>query len=209
MFALRKLPFEAAAVSAFISQETLEYHHGKHHATYVNNLNNLTKEGEFASASLWEIIQKSQGGLFNNAAQVFNHDFYWDCISAKPQEIPANLKAALEADFGSVEAFKEAFLKAATTLFGSGWAWLVLNENKKLEIIQTSNAATPVREGKIPLLVCDVWEHAYYVDFRNARPSYLEKFWASIHWDFVAKNHQSALTQGLEATKAYMASLHG
>lgn len=208
MFTLRKLPFEAQQVASFISQETLDYHHGKHHAAYVNNLNNLTKEGEFSASSLWDIIQKSQGGIFNNAAQVFNHDFYWDCIATAPQEIPEKLKLALKAGFGSVEAFKEAYLKAATTLFGSGWAWLVLDLEGKLEIVQTQNAATPITSGKIPLLVCDVWEHAYYVDFRNARPGYLDKFWESINWDFVTKNYELGLHEGIESTKRYVAALH-
>lgn len=209
MFTLRKLPFEANAVAAFISQETLDYHHGKHHNAYVTNLNNLTKEGEFAKSSLLEIIQKSKGGIFNNAAQIFNHDFYWDCIVGGTQSIPQNLQKALEGGFGSVATFKEEFLKASTTLFGSGWAWLVWDEaSKKLEILQTSNADTPIVKGKIPLLVCDVWEHAYYVDFRNLRASYLEKFWVAINWNFVAKNYESALKEGFETTRRYIAALH-
>lgn len=207
-FTLRTLPFEAKNVAGFLSEETLAYHHGKHHATYVNNLNNLIKDSEFANYGLFEIIQKSSGGIFNNAAQVFNHDFYWDCIGACNSAISGDLLGVIDKKFGSADAFKEAFLKAATTLFGSGWVWLVLDKGE-LEIIQTSNALTPLSAGQIPLLVCDVWEHAYYVDFRNARPAYLEKFWVSINWDFVVKNYDSALKDGVESTKRYINILHG
>lgn len=204
MFKLRELPFDANS-NAVISKETCEYHHGKHHATYVTNLNNLTKDGEYANKSLYELLVNAKGGVYNNAAQVYNHDFYWDCI-AKPSKPSAELEAALDAEFKD---FKSEFLSAATTLFGSGWAWLVYNpSNSKLEIVQTSNAATPVTDGKIPLLVTDVWEHAYYVDYRNARPSYLDKFYAGINWEFVSAAYEWAKKEGLGSVKFYIDDIH-
>lgn len=204
MFELRQLPFDAKN-NAIVSEETCNYHHGKHHNTYVTNLNNLIKGTEFENACLYEIIIKSSGGIFNNAAQVYNHDFYWDCI-AKKSEASDELKKALKENFSD---FKVEFLKAATTLFGSGWCWLVYNANsKKLEIIQTSNAATPVTEGKIPLLVVDVWEHAYYIDTRNARPAYLEKFYENINWEFVSSAYEWALKEGTNSIKFYIGEIH-
>lgn len=205
MFKLRTLPF--AEIPGFISKETCEFHYGKHHQTYINNLNNLVGGTEFENKSLFEIVTKAQGGVFNNAAQVYNHDFYWDCVSPNTSASSAELEAALSSDFGSVEKFKEAFLGAATTLFGSGWCWLVYN-NGKLEIKQTSNAQTPVTEGLIPLLVVDVWEHAYYIDHRNARPAYLEKFFNHINWEFVSKNLESAKKEGIHSVSSYMNALH-
>lgn len=207
MFKLRELPFNE--IQDFISKETCEFHYGKHHQTYVNNLNNLIKGTEFENSSLFEIVTKSQGGIFNNAAQVYNHDFYWDCIAPKETPLNAELQEAINDSFGSFEKFKESYLQAATTLFGSGWCWVVYNPNsKKLEIIQTSNAQTPITQGLIPVLVVDVWEHAYYVDYRNARPSYLEKFFNHIHWDFVSKSLEWAKKEGLNSVNFYMNSLH-
>ncbi|BCX80220.1 superoxide dismutase [Campylobacter sp. 19-13652] len=204
MFKLRELPFDAAA-NAVVSKETCDYHHGKHHATYVNNLNNLTAEGEWAGKGLYDMLVGAKAGVYNNAAQVYNHDFYWDCI-AKKSAMSAELEAALKAEFKD---FKAEFLAAATTLFGSGWAWLVYNPaNGKLEIVQTSNAATPVTEDKVPLLVTDVWEHAYYVDYRNARPSYLEKFWDGINWEFVSAAYEWAKKEGLGSVKWYIDEVH-
>lgn len=214
MFELRKLRYDTNAFGDFLSVETFNYHHGKHHQTYVNNLNNLIKDTEFAGKDLVSIIKASSGGIFNNAAQVYNHDFYFDCITPKSGcscgscDEP-NLKSALEKDFGSLDKFKEEFIKGATGVFGSGWFWLVYNStNKKLELVATSNAATPITDEKIPLLVVDVWEHAYYVDHRNARPAYLEKFYAHINWDFVAKAYEWALKEGMYSVSFYANELH-
>lgn len=204
MFKLRELPFSPAN-HPLVSEKTCEYHHGKHHATYINNLNNLIDGTEFQNASLYEILIKSSGGLYNNAAQVYNHDFYWDCI-AKKSEPSAELKAALAENFTN---FKDEFLKAATTLFGSGWAWLVFDPStRKLRIVQTSNAVTPVNEGLVPLLVTDVWEHAYYVDYFNARPKYLETFFENINWEFVSQAYEWAQKEGLGSVKFYINDLH-
>lgn len=204
MFKLRELPFDPAK-NAVVSKETCEFHYGKHHQTYVNNLNNLTKEGEFSGKSLFELVTKSSKGVFNNAAQVYNHDFYWDCI-AKKSDMSSELKEALEKNFKN---FKEEFLNASTTLFGSGWCWLVYNpKDKKLEIVQTSNANTPVTEGKVPLLVVDVWEHAYYIDVKNARAKYLDKFYENINWEFVSKAYEWALKEGMGSVEFYIHELH-
>ena len=207
MFKLRTLPF--TEIAGFISKETCEYHHGKHHQTYINNLNNLIKGTEFENKGLFDIVTKAQGGIFNNAAQVYNHDFYWDCVSPAQSTRSATLENALNESFGGIEKFKEAFLNAATTLFGSGWCWVVYNpSSKRLEIKQTSNAQTPVSEGLIPVLVVDVWEHAYYIDHRNARPAYLEKFFSHINWEFVSQSLEAAQKDGLKSVSAYMDSLH-
>ena len=173
----------------------------------MNNLNNLIKGTEFENKSLFEIVTKAQGGVFNNAAQVYNHDFYWDCVSPNASARSAELDEAINATFGSLEKFKETFLNSAVTLFGSGWCWLVYN-NGKLEIKQTSNAQTPVTESMIPLLVVDVWEHAYYIDHRNARPAYLEKFFDHINWEFVSKSLEWAKKDGINSVNFYMNSLH-
>jgi Fe-Mn family superoxide dismutase len=185
---LPPLPYAMDALEPYISRETLEYHYGKHHKAYVDNLNNLIAGTEFESLSLEEILLKAQGPIFNNAAQVWNHTFYWNCM--KPHgggEPDGKLADAIRRDFGSFEAFKEAFSKAAVSLFGSGWAWLV-KSGDKLEIVQTSNAGNPMTSGQKPLLTCDVWEHAYYIDYRNARAKYVENFWNLVNWDFVAHN---------------------
>lgn len=207
MFKLRQLPFSQEEISDFLSAKTFEYHYGKHHQTYVNNLNNLIKGSKFENADLFEIVLNAEAGIFNNSAQVFNHDFFWDCITPKPKEMSAELKAAIEAEFGSVEKFKEEFVNKATTLFGSGWCWLVLNGDK-LQIAQTGNAQVPMTEGKIPLLVVDVWEHAYYIDYKNGRPNYLEKFWSFINWEFISKMYAVAKAKGMESIREYTKGVH-
>lgn len=207
MFKLRQLPFSQEEISEFLSPKTFEYHYGKHHQTYINNLNNLIKGSQFENADLFEIVSKSEGGMFNNAAQVFNHDFFWDCIAPKSQEMNSDFKSAVEANFESIEKFKEEFISKATTLFGAGWCWLVLNGDK-LEIVQTGNAQVPMTEGKIPLLVVDVWEHAYYIDYKNARPNYLEKFWNFINWEFVSKMYAEAKTKGMKSVQEYTQKIH-
>ena len=188
-FELPNLPYELNALEPHISKETLEYHYGKHHKTYVDNLNKLVPGSEFEGLSLEKIIQKSSGGIFNNAAQVWNHTFYWHCLSPNGGGKPSGeLLDKIVSSFGSFEEFKEKFTNTSITTFGSGWGWLVKNPDDTLDIISTSNAGTPIKEGKTALLTCDVWEHAYYIDYRNARPKYLESFWNLVNWDFVAKN---------------------
>lgn len=188
-FELPALPYEKNALEPHISAETLEYHYGKHHNTYVVNLNNLIKGTEFEGKSLEEIIKTSTGGIFNNAAQVWNHTFYWHCLSPKGGNAPTGAVAdAINKAFGSFEAFKEELTKSAVGNFGSGWTWLVKKADGSLAIVNTSNAATPLTSGDKPLLTVDVWEHAYYIDYRNARPKYLENFWALVNWEFAAKN---------------------
>lgn len=189
-FELPALPYAKDALAPHISAETLEFHHGKHHQTYITNLNNLVPNTEFDGLSLEEIILKSSGGIFNNAAQVWNHTFYWNCLTPKGAGKPSGALAdAIDATFGSFDKFKEEFTKCAVTTFGSGWAWLVKNADGSLALVSTSNAGCPLTAGQTPLLTCDVWEHAYYIDFRNSRPNYLEAFWALANWDFAAKNY--------------------
>jgi Fe-Mn family superoxide dismutase len=186
---LPELPFARDALAPNISAETLEYHYGKHHKTYVDNLNKLILSTEFERMSLEDIIKKASGGIFNNAAQVWNHTFYWNCLSPNGGGEPAGeVAAAVNKNFGSFVQFKEKFTAAATTHFGSGWAWLVNNSDGSLSIESTSNAANPLKDGKKPLLVCDVWEHAYYIDYRNARAKYVEAFWKIVNWRFAAQN---------------------
>ena len=186
---LPALPYAIDALAPPISQETLEYHYGKHHQTYVTNLNNMIKGTEFENASLEDIVKKSSGGVFNNAAQIWNHTFYWNSLAPNAGGEPAGALAdAINATFGSFAKFKEEFTKCAVTTFGSGWAWLVQNADGSLALVSTSNAGCPLTTGQKPLLTCDVWEHAYYIDYRNARPAYLEAFWALVNWDFAAKN---------------------
>jgi Fe-Mn family superoxide dismutase len=186
---LPALPYAKTALAPHISAETLEYHYGKHHATYVANLNKLIAGTEFAESSLEDIVKKATGGLFNNAAQVWNHSFYWNCLSPKGGGEPSGALAdAIAKSFTSFAAFKEKLTAAAVTQFGSGWAWLVKNSDGSLAIEQTSNAATPLKDGKKPLLTVDVWEHAYYIDYRNARPAYLEAFWKLVNWELAAAN---------------------
>ena len=186
---LPELPYAMDALEPSISKETLEFHYGKHHQTYVTNLNNLIKGTEFEDMSLEDIIMKSSGGLFNNAAQIWNHTFYWNCLSPNGGGEPTGALAdAINQAFGSFDKFKEEFSKTSITTFGSGWGWLVKNADGSLALASTSNAGTPMTDGQTALLTCDVWEHAYYIDFRNARPAYLETFWKLVNWDFVAKN---------------------
>ena len=188
---LPELPYAMDALAPHISKETLEYHYGKHHKTYVDNLNKLIPGTEFEKLSLEDIIKKSSGGIFNNAAQIWNHSFYWNCLSPKGGEPGGTLADAINKTFGSIEEFKQKFSQTAITTFGSGWAWLVKNAAGGVEIISTSNAGCPLTEGKTPLLTCDVWEHAYYIDYRNARAKYVETFWKIVNWDFVAKNYKA------------------
>ncbi|MFN3234646.1 MAG: superoxide dismutase [Gammaproteobacteria bacterium] len=183
---LPQLPYALDALEPHISKETLEYHYGKHHAAYVNNLNKLIPGTEFENASLEDIIKKASGGIFNNAAQVWNHTFYWNCLSPNGGNEPTGkLADAINQAFGSFENFKEKFSTTAATTFGSGWAWLVKTKDGNLDIISTSNANTPMTEGHTAMLTCDVWEHAYYVDYRNLRPKYIEHFWHLVNWEFV------------------------
>ena len=187
---LPALPYAQDALEPHISSETLEYHYGKHHATYVTNLNKLISGTEFESASLEDIIMKAKGGIFNNAAQVWNHTFYWNGLSPQGGGEPSGALAdAISEAFGSFDAFKAAFAQSAVGNFGSGWTWLVKNADGSVEIVNTSNAANPMTDGKTPLLTIDVWEHAYYIDYRNARPKYLEEIWKLVNWDFVAANY--------------------
>ena len=186
---LPALPYAMDALAPIISKETLEFHYGKHHQTYVTNLNNLIPGTEFESASLVDIVKKSSGGVFNNAAQVWNHTFYWNSMAPNAGGEPTGkLADAINAKWGSVAAFKEAFNKSAAGNFGSGWTWLVKKADGSLDIVNTSNAATPLTTTDVALLTCDVWEHAYYIDYRNARPKYLESFWSLVNWSFAAKN---------------------
>jgi len=183
------LPYKMDALEPVISRETLEYHYGKHHKAYVANLNKLIVGTEFENMPLEDIIMKSSGGVFNNSAQIYNHTFYWNCLAPNAGGEPSGkLAKEISQTFGSFASFKEKFSQTAVSIFGSGWAWLVKNKDGKLEIVSTINAGNPMTEGKKPLLVCDVWEHAYYIDYRNARSSYVEKFWNLVNWDFVASN---------------------
>jgi len=185
---LPALPFAQDALAPTISAETLEYHYGKHHNAYVNNLNKLIPGTEFEDLALEDIIRQASGGIFNNAAQVWNHTFYWNCLSPNGGGTPTgDLAAAIDQTFGSFDAFKAQFSKAATTNFGSGWTWLVKQADGSLAIVSTSNAGNPLTSGQTALLTVDVWEHAYYVDYRNARPKYLEAIWTLFNWAFVAE----------------------
>ena len=184
---LPKLPFAMNALEPYISQRTLEFHYGKHHQAYVNNLNNLVPGTEFENASLEDIVKKASGGIFNNGAQIWNHTFYWNCLKPNGGGLPSGkLADAINASFGSFDEFKQKFSTAAATLFGSGWAWLVKNQDGSLAIVQESNAGNPLRNGLTPLLTCDVWEHAYYIDQQNKRPDYIAAFWNLVDWDAVA-----------------------
>ncbi len=187
-FELLALPYAKDALAPFLSAETFDYHYEKHHAAYVANLNKLTEGTEFANLALEGIIAKAGGGIFNNAAQIYNHSFFWNCM--KPDgggEPSGDLAAAIAKEFGSFAEFKQKFSTAAATLFGSGWTWLVKTESGGLEIVQMPNAGTPIKEQRIPLLTLDVWEHAYYIDYRNARPKFIEGFWGVVNWDHVAR----------------------
>ncbi len=188
---LPELPYPKDALEPHISAETLEYHHGKHHAAYVNKLNDKIEGTDFESMDLEDIIKQAPaGGIFNNAAQVWNHSFYWNCLHPEGGGKPSgDLAAVIDRTFGSLDKFRDDFADAAFSNFGSGWTWLVKNSDGSVEIVNTDDAGNPLTEGKQPLLTCDVWEHAYYLDHRNSRPSYLEAFWQIVNWDFVSDNY--------------------
>ncbi|MDD5212126.1 MAG: superoxide dismutase [Sulfuricurvum sp.] len=185
---LMTLPYEQTALEPYVSAETISFHYGKHHAGYVNKLNTLISGTEYENKTLDYIVHYASGSIFNNAAQIYNHDFYWHGLTASYQNPSVELSDLINRDFGSLEAFKEAFITIAIALFGSGWVWLVVTKENKLSIMQTSNADTPIRHGNIPLLTCDVWEHAYYIDYRNSRADYLENWWKLVNWEFVSNN---------------------
>ena len=189
-FELPKLPYELDALEPYISKNTLEHHWGKHHRAYVTNLNNLIPSTKFENADLETIIKEADGGIFNNGAQVWNHTFYFFQFSKEGSKTPQGALAdAINAKFGSFDKFKEEFTKAAATLFGSGWAWLVKDADGNIEIVQESNAGNPIRNGKTPIMTCDVWEHAYYLDTQNKRPDYLKNFWEILNWDEIGKRY--------------------
>ena len=189
-FELPELPYAKDALEPHISAETLEFHYGKHHATYVTKLNGLVEGTDMASKSLEDIVKSSSGGVFNNAAQIWNHTFYWHSLSPNGGGEPTGAIAdAINAAFGSFEDFKAKFNDMAVNNFGSSWTWLVKKADGSLDIVNTSNAGTPITEdGVTPLLTVDLWEHAYYIDYRNLRPKYLEGFWALVNWDFANQN---------------------
>ncbi len=196
---LPQLDFASDALQPFLSSETLAFHHGKHHKAYVAKLNAAVEGKDLGQLSLTELVKKAQGGVFNNAAQHYNHSFYWRCIEPGGASSPEGaLKAAIDKDFGSLEKLRESFSQAAATHFGSGWCWLVKNAKGRLEVVTHADAGCPVTEGATPLLTCDVWEHAYYIDYRNVRPDYIKAFWKGVNWDFVASC--LAKPDGIEAT---------
>jgi superoxide dismutase, Fe-Mn family len=190
-FELPKLPYKLDSLVPYISEETLEYHYGKHHLAYVNNLNGLVKGTSYENSDLETIIRNADSGIYNNAAQIWNHTFYFESFSAKGKKNPeGTFLDAIEKSFGSFDTFKEQFTKSASTLFGAGWAWLVKNNDGTLQIIQESNAGNPLRKNLKPLLTCDVWEHAYYIDYRNRRPDYIKSFWEIIDWDIITERYK-------------------
>ena len=189
--ALPALPYDRTALEPHISAETIDFHYSKHHQTYVTNLNNMIGGTEFADLALEDIIRKSQGGMFNNAAQVWNHTFYWNCLTPNGGGTPTGkLADAINQAFGSFDKFKEEFTKTTVGTFGSGWGWLVQRPDGSLALVSTSNAATPLTGEDTALLTCDVWEHAYYIDYRNLRPKYVEAFWNLVNWKFVAEQFE-------------------
>ncbi|MBR7001994.1 MAG: superoxide dismutase [Neisseriaceae bacterium] len=184
---LPQLPYGLDELQPIFSKETMEYHYGKHHKTYIDNLNKLIVGTEFENMPLEEVIKKSTGGIFNNAAQTWNHTFFWLGLSPNGKRVPdGELADAIDKAFGSFAEFQQAFANCAAGTFGSGWAWLVKKEDGQLAIVSTSNAATPLTDGVTPLLTCDVWEHAYYIDYRNSRPNYLQGFWQIVDWQVVS-----------------------
>lgn len=188
-FELPPLPYAKDALAPHISEETLDFHYGKHHQTYVDKLNGLVAGSDLENKSLEEIVKSSEGGVFNNAAQIWNHTFYWNSLSPNGGGEPSGALAdAISTKWGSFAAFKEAFTNSAVNNFGSSWTWLVKTASGDLEIVNTSNAATPLTDGSTPLITVDLWEHAYYIDYRNVRPKYMEAFWALANWDFASKN---------------------
>ena len=193
-FELPPLNYSPDALVPQISPETIEYHHGKHHLAYVNNLNNLIPGTPYEEASLETMIKKAEGGIFNNAAQIWNHTFYFATFSPSGKKEPhGTLARAIESEFGSFAGFREAFTKAATTLFGSGWAWLSMKPDGRLTVTQEQNAGNPMRSGLVPLMTCDVWEHAYYIDYRNRRPDYIKSFWELLDWNIIGDRYDEAL----------------
>ncbi len=189
MFTLPQLPYAKDALVPYISVETLEFHHGKHHQAYVDNLNKLIPGTEFAEMALEQIVKKAPGAIFNNAAQVWNHAFYFNCLKPHGGGAPAGeLAEAIRKAFGTFDDFKQHFTQSAVTLFGSGWAWLSKKKDGALHIVQSSNAGNPMTNGETPILACDVWEHAYYIDYRNARAKYVESFWNMVNWEFVGES---------------------
>lgn len=188
-FTLPELPYAKTALAPHMSEETLNYHYGKHHNAYVTNLNNLIKETKFEKMTLEEIILSSEGPVFNNAAQIWNHTFFWNSLSPNGGgEATGKVAELITKKWGSFDAFKEAFTKSAVSNFGAGWTWLALNKAGELEIVNTSNAQTPITTGHKPLITVDIWEHAYYIDYRNERPKFINAFWALVNWDFANKN---------------------
>ncbi|MGB1270811.1 MAG: Fe-Mn family superoxide dismutase [Endozoicomonas sp.] len=189
-FELPALPYERDALEPHISRETLDYHYGKHHKTYVDKLNGLVAGTELESKSLEDIVKSSKGGIFNNSAQIWNHTFYWNCLSPNGGgQASGKLSEAINKAFGSFDDFVAKFNEMAVNNFGSSWTWLVKNADGSVEIVNTSNAATPLTTSQKPLLTCDLWEHAYYIDYRNVRPDYLKAFWSLVNWEFAASNY--------------------
>ena len=187
---LPPLPYAADALAPHISRETMEFHHGKHHKTYVDKLNELIQGTEFANAPLEDIVRRADGAIYNNAAQHWNHSFFWQCLAPRAGGKPGeSIGRAIDSSFGSFDAFKKKFSESAATLFGSGWTWLVKRDDGSLAIEQMSNADTPVRKGGRAILTLDVWEHAYYIDYRNKRPDFIEAFWNVVNWEFAQRNH--------------------
>jgi Fe-Mn family superoxide dismutase len=190
---LPELPYDKGALEPHMSRETLEYHHGKHHAAYVSKLNDLIEGTEFANAALEEIVRKASGSIFNNAAQAWNHAFFWNCLGPDGGGEPeGELGAAIKRDFGGFDQMKQRFSEALTTLFGSGWVWLSKDTDGRLTIEHLSNAGNPMTSGRVPLLTCDMWEHAYYIDYRNAKAKYESAFWSLVMWRFVSDNYLKA-----------------
>lgn len=189
---LAKLPYAHDALEPHMSRETVDFHYGKHHRKYVDEANRLIQGTEFEDKEPEEIIHSASGEVFNNVAQAWNHEFFWNCLVPEAKGPDAEISGVIGAGFGGFDSFKEQFTRAAVKLFGSGWTWLVVDEDGKLQVVQTSNADTPLRHGLSPLLACDVWEHAYYLDHRNARPAYLESYWKLVNWEFVAENYLRA-----------------
>ncbi len=192
VFTLPQLPYAPDALEPVISANTISFHYGKHHQAYVNNLNNLIPGTKFEDSSLEEIIKKADGPIFNNAAQVWNHTFFWESMTNGPTTVDKHLMDAINEAFGSFDKFIEQFTEMATKIFGSGWAWLVADKSKKLKLVQTSNAGNPMTEGYLPLLTCDVWEHAYYLDYQNRRPDFVKAFWRIVNWQMVSARYRLA-----------------
>lgn len=189
---LPKLPYAMDALAPYISMETLEYHYGKHHAAYINKLNDRVRDTEFAEQSLEEIVRHASGDIFNNAAQAWNHAFYWQCLCPPGELAKGEVLDVINHRYRSLESFETEFSTTANNHFGSGWIWLVMDQDGKLAITSTHDADTPLRHGQTPLLTCDVWEHAYYIDYRNARPDYLKAFWHIVNWKFVNEQYKQA-----------------